>query len=104
MGDRKRGDDLEYFPECRGKARHSLPAPAFQEQYRREQQGKQEKDVVEPDPDVPDAFAAVVEELRESRNFRELERLRGVFGTENSRACPDPVLQAQQTLVLRFKY
>src|SRR6185503_10932339 len=38
-----------------------------------EQEGNQKEDVVEADPDVPYAFAQVVEKLRQPRGFAQIE-------------------------------
>jgi MarR-like DNA-binding transcriptional regulator SgrR of sgrS sRNA len=42
--------------------RHAAPAPCLVHQHGRQQQGEQEQDVVEADPDMPDAFDEVLAE------------------------------------------
>src|ERR1041385_402195 len=59
--------------------------------------------MVEADPDVPYAFACVVDELGERRDLRELEALGRPLRTEDGRASSPPVFEPQQSPVLRIE-
>ena len=100
---RERGDDLHHVRERRREssapAASALRAP---HQHRRQQQRQQEQDVVEADPDVPDAFAQVVDELRPAgwraaSSNRCWRRLRA----EHRAARAGPGVRLQQAAVLR---
>ena len=84
-----------------------LPAPSLppRHQHRRQQQREQEQDVVEADPDVPHAFACVVDELRRSGSrLRKLEGLRRRLRAEHGGARDWPVAsRSQQAAVLRVE-
>src|SRR2546429_335822 len=59
--------------------------------------------MVEADPDVPYAFACVIDKLGERRDLRELEALGHPLRTEDGRARSHPVFEPQQSPVLRIK-
>ena len=82
----ERGDDFQDVPECRLETLDGAPVPVRDDQHGGQQQREQEQDVVEADPDMPDALAAVVEELRQAIRLFQLEALlRG--GRAEDRAC-----------------
>ena len=87
------GDHPKHLDQRRMEAGHAAPAPRFVHQHGGQQQRKQEQDVVEADPDMPDAFDEVLAELRQARDFaggkalrrplrREHRRLRGAIETQ----------------------
>ena len=69
-------------------------------QHRRQQQRQQEQDVVEAHPDVPYAFATVVEELHQAAGPRELETLARGFRAENRRARASQLSNAAPTTLV----
>ena len=56
MGQRKSGDHLEHIEKCLAKARDGVPVILLEFQNRRQQQRQQKEDVIEADPNVPDAM------------------------------------------------
>ena len=92
------------------------PASGFTQRHRRQQQRQQEQDVIEADPDMPDAFDEVLAELRQARGFaggkalrrplrREHRRLRGAIETQAKEAAMQSIEVEQQAIVeLQFAH
>ena len=78
-----------------------LPASSLRDQHRRQQQRQEKQDMVEADPDMPDAFARELQELPQTRWRFHLESLACPFRTEDRRTRGAAMLQAQQTAMLR---
>src|SRR5204863_9155991 len=59
--------------------------------------------VVEPDPDMPDAVADVVDELREARDGRERDRQSRLVGAEDRGRGARGMLEPEQAAVRRIE-
>src|SRR6185503_19592535 len=101
-GDGEGGHHPEDVPEGVAESLRSLPCISFQNQYGRQEQGQQKKDMVEADPDVPDALAQVIEKLPERRGFARAERERRPLGGEHCGLRGAAALEAQQAAVRRI--
>src|SRR5262249_5852679 len=100
---RERGDDLDHVQKRVVKACRRLPSPCRHlrwDEHSREQQGQQEQDVVEPGPDVPNAFAAIVQELHPLGWLGQRELLLVQLSTEDAGARLPLVLNAHQSPML----
>jgi hypothetical protein len=69
------------------------------DEHGRQQQGKQEEDVVEADPDVPDAFDQVLPELRQAGDGLRPEALLAAARGEHRAVRRAIQVQAQQAAV-----
>src|SRR5215475_16794 len=100
MGDGKGSHDADDFPYGDGEVRHGLPLSALPDQHRGHQQRYQEQQMVEPKPNMPDAFSQIQANLLPNRAFSHRERVNWGLLTENRRLGVRLIGQAKQPLVL----
>src|SRR4030095_6162636 len=98
MRNGERGHDFRDIPERAAKTLRRAPRAAMAKQHGGQQQRQQEQDVVETEPDVPDAFVYVGCELLPPRSGA--ERLAARIGAED-RAVRAPLLEVLQQSAMR---
>src|SRR5207248_5378900 len=102
MRERERGDDLRDIDERRAERAGGSPCALTQDEHGGQQQRNEEQDVIESEPDVPDALVHVGHELS--------ERTRGVAadyasfprGAEDDAAALSVLDKTEQAAVLRI--
>src|SRR6185436_13453934 len=90
-------------PKRIAKARRGAPVFMFKNQDGREQKRNQKENMVEADPDVPDALAQVVQKLRQSGAFARLERQSRALWRQHPGLCGAAALETQQAAVRRVQ-
>ena len=102
MRHRERGHDLQHVEEGGAKPFHAAPLPAVATQHGGQQQREQEQDVIEPNPDVPDALADERPPLRPAvRGHAQREGVLHMRVVEGHRLRARVVFQAQQPVHVR---
>ena len=96
------GDNFQHVDKRGAEAFHAAPRRALAPQHGGQQQGEQEQDVVEPNPDVPDALADEGPPLRPAvRGHAQGEGVFDVRVVEGHRLGARVMLQAQQPMHVR---
>ena len=103
MRDGKGGNDFQYIKRRCLEAIRRMPFFCNVHKYRGQQQRQQEQDVIDTDPDMPDAVLQVIDELPERAGFGQYELLLCAIRAENRSGHFSRAFQLEQALVLRVE-